>query len=38
MTVTLPETTDCNAEEAIRTEGGRMLSNEVEFTVSGPGR
>ena len=37
VTVVLPVTTDCAAEEAICTEDGRMLSESVEFTVSGPG-
>ena len=36
VTITLPETSDCNAEGAICTEDDRMLSDEVEFTVSGP--
>ena len=38
VTITLPETTDCNATGAICTEDDRKLSNEVEFTVSGPGQ
>ena len=37
VTVVLPVTTDCNAEEAICTADGRKLSNLLEFTVSGPG-
>ena len=36
MTITLPATTDCAADGAICTDGGRMLSESVEFTVSGP--
>ena len=36
MTIVLPITTDCAAEEAVCTEDGRMLSESVEFTVSGP--
>ena len=38
VTITLPETTDCDAEGAICTGDDRMLSNEVEFAVSGPGQ
>ena len=38
VTITLPETTDCDAAGAICTEDDRMLSNEVEFAVSGPGQ
>ena len=36
VTITLPETTDCDADGAICTGDGRMLSNRNEFTVSGP--
>ena len=36
VTVVLPATTDCTADGAICTEDGRMLSNRLEFTVSGP--
>ncbi len=36
VTITLPETTDCDAQGAICTEDGRMLSNELVLTVSGP--
>ena len=36
VSVTLPVTTDCAAQEAICTGDGRMLSNRLEFTVSGP--
>ncbi len=35
--IILPETTDCSAVGAICTAGGRMLSDELELTVSGPG-
>ncbi len=37
VTVVLPVTTDCGATGAICTGDGRMLSNRLEFTVSGPG-
>ena len=37
VTVVLPITTDCSATGAICTGDGRMLSNRLEFTVSGPG-
>ena len=38
VTLILPVTTDCGAQEAICTmDGGRPLSNRLEFTVSGPG-
>ena len=33
VTVTLPPTTDCEAEGAICTEDGRMLSNRLEVTI-----
>ena len=36
VTVALPATTDCDDVDAICTEDGRMLSNGLEFTVSGP--
>ena len=36
VTIVLPVTTDCAAEGAICTAGGRMLSNELTFTVPGP--
>ena len=36
VTVVLPETTDCGAQEAICTEDGRKLSHRLELTVSGP--
>ena len=38
ITITLPPTTDCDATGAICTEDGRMLSNRLVFTVSGPGQ
>ena len=38
VTITLPATTDCDAEGAICTGDGRMLSNELVLTVSGPGQ
>ena len=37
VTVVLPITTDCESTGAICTGDGRMLSNRLEFTVSGPG-
>ena len=37
VTVKLPATTDCDAQGAICTADGRMLSNRLELTVSGPG-
>ena len=37
VTVVLPATTDCQAAGAICTRDGRMLSNPLNFTVSGPG-
>ena len=37
VTITLPETTDCDAQGAICTGDRRMLSTRVEFTVTGPG-
>ena len=36
VTVTLTATTDCDAEDAICTKDGEMLSNTVEVTVPGP--
>ena len=38
VTITLPATTDCDAQGAICTADGRMLSSPLEFTVSGPGQ
>ena len=37
VTVKLPATTDCDAQGAICTADGRMLSSPLEFTVKGPG-
>ncbi len=37
VAVVLPATTECNAQGAICTEDGRMLSGSLEMTVSGPG-
>ena len=36
VTITLPETTDCDAQGAICTGDRRMLSTGVELTVAGP--
>ncbi len=36
VTITLPATTDCNADGAICTEDERMLSKRVQLTVNGP--
>ena len=36
VTIILPITEDCDAQGAICTEDGRMLSNELVLTVSGP--
>ena len=36
VTVTLPAAEDCEAQAAICTEDGRMLSGELKLTVSGP--
>ena len=36
VTITLPATKDCNADGAICTDDGRMLSERLELTVSGP--
>ena len=38
VTVKLPVTEDCDAQGAICTEDGRMLSSPLEFTVKGPGQ
>ena len=38
VVITLPETTDCDAQGAICTEDGRKLSHRLELTVSGPGQ
>ena len=37
VSIALPATTDCSAQGAICTSDGRMLSNEVNLTVPGPG-
>ena len=37
VTIELPATTDCDADGAICTGDGRMLSHSLSFTVSGPG-
>ena len=36
VTITLPETTDCNASGAICTDDGRPLSHSLSATVAGP--
>ena len=36
VTITLPVTTDCGDQGAVCTSDGRMLSNEVKLTVTGP--
>ena len=36
MTIVLPLATDCDAEGAICTEDGRLLSNRLELAVAGP--
>ena len=38
VTITLPATTDCDAQGAICTDGDKKLSNRLERTVSGPGQ
>ena len=38
VTITLPATTDCDAQGAICADGDRKLSNRLERTVSGPGQ
>ena len=37
VAIALNATTDCEADDAICTEDGRKLSNQLEVTVSGPG-
>ena len=37
VTITLPATTDCDAQGAICADGDNKLSNRLERTVSGPG-
>ena len=38
VTITLPATTDCDAQGAICADGDKKLSNSLEHTVSGPGQ
>ena len=38
VTITLPVTGDCDAEGAICTEDGRIVSNQLVLTVDGPGQ
>ena len=38
VTITLPATTDCDAQGAICADGDKKLSNSLERTVSGPGQ
>jgi len=38
VVIVLPETSDCDAQGAICTGDGRMLSSRLELTVSGPGQ
>ena len=38
VTITLPATTDCDAQGAICADGDRKLSNRLDHTVSGPGQ
>ena len=38
VTIKLPVSEDCDAQGAICTDDGRMLSSPLEFTVSGPGQ
>ena len=38
VTITLPETTDCDAQGAICTGDGRKLAHRLELTVGGPGQ
>ena len=38
VTITLPVTTDCDAQGAVCTNGDKKLSNRLELTVSGPGQ
>ena len=37
VTVVLPVTADCDAQGSICTDDGRMLSNRLELTITGPG-
>ena len=36
VTLTLPATTDCEAEGAVCTGDGKMLSERLETTITGP--
>ena len=36
VTITLPETTDCAEDEAVCTQHGQMLSEEISETIAGP--
>ena len=38
VTITLPATTDCDAQGAICADGDKKLSNRLERTVNGPGQ
>ena len=38
VVIVLPETTDCDVQEAICTRDGRNLSHSLELTVGGPGQ
>ena len=38
LIIVLPVTEDCDAQGAMCTEDGRMLSNSMELTVNGPGQ
>ena len=38
VVIVLPETTDCDIQEAICTRDGRKLSHSLELTVGGPGQ
>ena len=38
VVIVLPETTDCDVQEAICTRDGRKLSHSLELTVGGPGQ
>ena len=38
VTITLPATTDCDAQGAICADGDKKLANRLERTVSGPGQ
>ena len=38
LSIVLPATGDCDAQGAICTEDGALLSNRLEFTINGPGQ